>query len=441
MLYTGSSPRLLVAVLCFLLLVAVLCFAVLVQSRATKRGAQTKADAATALETKKTSVDAAADGKTLCSDPRNFYTFDRAPHCLKRACDKDKTGDVCTARLKQMVQLATAEGRRNPRACKTRFPFHVFWQGPLKRAVRLMIWSVLRTQRCGHLTVWSSTPLPKTNEQRSQLESSPAAKGKLTFRVFDPVALSRSTPYETFASRLIINKLNTSEIKNLVHLVGGLQYLVGYSDFVRVLVLYLFGGIYIDSDVIMLRDMWPLHGRAFDYRWSCQEYCNTAVLSTGSARSPAAENVAKSLPPNGKLRAVHPQILSRIMNLPTCNPDGKNGNRCLDMLPPIVFDAAWTKFDWCGKPNPRWGGTGWQGKWTNDANHSVPDPMKVYEDGFENFFSVTGYTPQNVLDTFAPGSLAYHSHTLDAGGGKVNNGSAFWALEQLFVPEQLRSGK
>jgi mannosyltransferase OCH1-like enzyme len=54
---------------------------------------------------------------------------------------------------------------------------------------------------------------------------------------------------------------------------------VGYTDFVRFFVLQLYGGIYIDLDVLLLRDFAPLHGLEYAYRWSkLKEKCNTAVL-------------------------------------------------------------------------------------------------------------------------------------------------------------------
>lgn len=43
---------------------------------------------------------------------------------------------------------------------------------------------------------------------------------------------------------------------------------VAYSDAVRFLVLYRFGGIYIDGDVLLLRNLEPFSHYDFVYEWS-----------------------------------------------------------------------------------------------------------------------------------------------------------------------------
>ena len=48
----------------------------------------------------------------------------------------------------------------------------------------------------------------------------------------------------------------------------GKPYNPDFSDFLRLIVLWSFGGLYLDADVISLRDMWPLQTLEFAYRWS-----------------------------------------------------------------------------------------------------------------------------------------------------------------------------
>lgn len=49
---------------------------------------------------------------------------------------------------------------------------------------------------------------------------------------------------------------------------------------VRFIILYIYGGIYIDADTIILRDLKEIYDIEYEwtYRWSFHNYMNTAVL-------------------------------------------------------------------------------------------------------------------------------------------------------------------
>lgn len=54
---------------------------------------------------------------------------------------------------------------------------------------------------------------------------------------------------------------------------------VAFSDLVRFVALYVFGGIYADIDMVFLRDARDLHGRSFAFKWDLNvNYYNTAVM-------------------------------------------------------------------------------------------------------------------------------------------------------------------
>ena len=53
---------------------------------------------------------------------------------------------------------------------------------------------------------------------------------------------------------------------------------VAYSDFIRFLVLYKYGGLYTDGDIVFLRDMRPFWSKTFVHRWSANDDYNTAVM-------------------------------------------------------------------------------------------------------------------------------------------------------------------
>jgi WD repeat and SOF domain-containing protein 1 len=50
------------------------------------------------------------------------------------------------------------------------------------------------------------------------------------------------------------------------------------SDAVRFVILHKFGGIYVDADILLLRDLQPFYIHEFAYRWSVTDEFNTAVL-------------------------------------------------------------------------------------------------------------------------------------------------------------------
>jgi WD repeat and SOF domain-containing protein 1 len=50
------------------------------------------------------------------------------------------------------------------------------------------------------------------------------------------------------------------------------------SDAVRFVVLHKLGGMYIDADILLLRDLQPFYTHEFAYRWSKLDEFNTAIL-------------------------------------------------------------------------------------------------------------------------------------------------------------------
>lgn len=55
--------------------------------------------------------------------------------------------------------------------------------------------------------------------------------------------------------------------------------MVAFSDLVRFIALYFFGGIYVDVDVIFLMDMKAFHGKSFAYKWDLNvNSYNTAIM-------------------------------------------------------------------------------------------------------------------------------------------------------------------
>ena len=202
---------------------------------------------------------------TECADPRNTYTFDHKPRCLAAACGNISWTKSCFDHLARQLKVVQ---RHEPPPCNAQKPrlIHMFWDGPLLRTVNIAIWGIIQTQSCSRLTVWHRKAFQDSAHKRL-LDTGPVAEGKLVFRQFDEVALSRGTIFERWVDGY--EAYTAKERAANTHSGEGYLPKVGFSDFVRFLVLYLFGGLYVDADVATLQDLWPLYGREFTYRCPC----------------------------------------------------------------------------------------------------------------------------------------------------------------------------
>ena len=94
------------------------------------------------------------------------------------------------------------------------------------------------------LIIWSDYDI-------SEQENLKDFKHKIDFRVYDPISESIGTPLE---GNLKILSANDSK-----------YYLK--SDLLRLMVLYKYGGIWIDMDILLLRDFKPLLDQEYLYQW------------------------------------------------------------------------------------------------------------------------------------------------------------------------------
>jgi len=76
-------------------------------------------------------------------------------------------------------------------------------------------------------------------------------KNLIDFRIYDPIEESKGTPMEGN-----FNHLKATDFKYYLK-----------SDLLRLLALYNYGGIWIDMDIILLRDFKPLLDQEFLYQW------------------------------------------------------------------------------------------------------------------------------------------------------------------------------
>jgi hypothetical protein len=137
--------------------------------------------------------------------------------------------------------------------------YHLFWNVglPFERKQLLPIKSYLCTQgKNTTLNVWSNVDLSTNEYIKPYL---PYIKTK----IWDPIKESKNTPLEKLTGHLTTN--------------DNLNWAAG--DLFRILVLYNYGGLYVDFDVCFLRDFAPLLDVEFMYKWSFQkDMINGAVM-------------------------------------------------------------------------------------------------------------------------------------------------------------------
>ncbi|KAI8599932.1 hypothetical protein EDD21DRAFT_405637 [Dissophora ornata] len=187
------------------------------------------------------------------------------------------------------IDLETSTGQENL-STTAMMHFHIFWRGVITDKLSLAAHAFLFTQPLdrARLHLWiDSTGLPRGDPEDYTLN--PFAKDLV------------SAPVNRFV------KLHAWNQKAQKAYADGAERLdkaarirpVALSDEARFLILYHYGGMYLDADVLLLRDMAPLYdvGMEFAYEWSDEEMYNTAVL-----RLNRRSNVARRVMDGAKVK-------------------------------------------------------------------------------------------------------------------------------------------
>ena len=128
--------------------------------------------------------------------------------------------------------------------------FHFCWRVPLEfgRKQVLALKSCITTQNLENVNIimWSNVDL--SHNEWIQ----PIAR-HIELRIWDPVKEAEGTPLEGL-------RLLTKDDEH--HWLGG--------DLFRLLVLYKYGGVYVDQDVVFIRDFAPLLDQEFMYQWGTE---------------------------------------------------------------------------------------------------------------------------------------------------------------------------
>lgn len=249
-------------------------------------------------------------------------------------------------------------------------PYHVYWTGPATWRVEVFIKAYLYTQNlpCSRLWLWLDADR-SPNAVEDMLTKDPLFARFLPLvergdiRVLAWNFPSRIPVPKNFDNTDGVGYYKTPSKPNskgeiavadgIVEDKDGQQWLTltprqmtflpqAISDAVRFVILHLHGGLYLDMDVLMLRDMRPLllpRQHAFAERWAAHPHpgdYNTAIMSL-SANSSLSSYLLR-----GGVRMglnFHPRVIGRM-----AWKDGRDQE--LLMLETAAFDPIWTEFNW-----------------------------------------------------------------------------------------------
>ncbi|KAH0548044.1 hypothetical protein GP486_008215, partial [Trichoglossum hirsutum] len=253
-------------------------------------------------------------------------------------------------------------------------PYHMYWTGPATWRVELFIKSYLYTQNlpCSRLWLWLDCDRNKQAVD-DMLHRDPLFKRFLPLVERGDVVLKEwRFPSRIPLPRDVDNTDGLGYYKNpgkpnlkgetvvgdgVVRDASGQEWLVltqkqmtflpvAVSDAFRFVALHLHGGVYCDTDILMLRDMRPLllpdpktGQHSFAERWAAHAHegdYNTAVMSL------TANSSLSSYLLRGGVRMglnFHPRVIGRM-----AWKDGRNQEFL--MLETAAFDPIWTEFNW-----------------------------------------------------------------------------------------------
>lgn len=90
-------------------------------------------------------------------------------------------------------------------------------------------------------------------------------KNRIELRIYDPIEEAKDTPLENE-----YDKLKAADNKHYLQ-----------SDLLRILVLYKYGGVWVDMDIIFLRDFKPILDQEYMYQWGSEtDYADHGACAT-----------------------------------------------------------------------------------------------------------------------------------------------------------------
>ena len=219
-------------------------------------------------------------------------------------------------------------------------------------------------------------------------------KGLVDFRIYDAKELATGSPIED--SEIHLNLKN-----NANHWMS--------SGIMRFLALFQFGGIYLDMDMVLLRDFKPILNQDFAYQWGASIDFSKKNIKDGDCHGPCAAML-------GAVKGGNyiKKCLDRLSKTPP------SGGTCYDedMLAYVYRDTKFTVF-----PSAFFN-TEWQ------MNTSYKDGKRYYNAQGEGTLTESGWFKRNEYsDRLFLEAFSWHWHNSSYRDKKIENGSKFNLLQ------------
>ena len=254
--------------------------------------------------------------------------------------------------------------------------FHVYWYGKINRHQLCCIYSYLYSQNLSSTELWVWLDINTYELSESHIPKHPNIKVKK----YDPYKEVINTP---FLGYKYLDQTKSLKFR---------------SDIARILVLYNYGGLYFDLDMLLLKDLTPLLDLEFCYSWSNLKKGNNGMLRLKKQSKICLDIIEKyknSVSPFNLhnqsffLGYNHKYIFTNDLDL-TC-------------LPCVLFDPVWILTD------------------TNETSKY----SKL--NNFDDFFKTT---TENIDNFFDNEIFAYHWHSRN--NMKIETNSYFEKFEHKF---------
>jgi hypothetical protein len=277
---------------------------------------------------------------------------------------------------------------------------HTFWHGEITDKVALMIKSFLFTQplNCARLKVWFAEFNQSAIAENSYVPQFQrfVENGVVEFKSF-----TFDEQFMLYGENHSVEDLIMQQCsKDIFHCskesLSPQAFYRSFSDLVRLILLYNFGGIYIDMDTILLRDLSPLYYAPDEF--SCNWGAERNRMNTAFFKMSLHSEKAKILITEGlKMQSFHPLKFNEYLSW---------HRRRLLMLPNVLFDPIWMSYDLSKL------------KWKMHPHMlNYEQPWQVRHENY-------------MLDRFFEGAYTFHWHNhWDA---KIVRGSWMWMWENAY---------
>lgn len=254
--------------------------------------------------------------------------------------------------------------------------FHVYWYGEINRHQLCCIYSYLYSQNLSSSKLWVWLDVNTYDLSAKSIPIHPNIKVKK----YDPYKEVKNTPF--------VGYKHLDQTKSLKF----------RSDIARILVLYNYGGLYFDLDMLLLKDLKPLLNIEFCYSWSDLKKGNNAMLRLKKHSSICIQIIEKyknSVSPFN----IHNQSFFLGYNHKYIFTDDLD----LTCLPCVLFDPVWVL----------------------EHRNQKSKYCKLHT--FDDFFKTTD---ENINNFFADKLFAYHWHSRN--NMKIEKNSYFEKFENKF---------